>query len=147
MAGSYHVLDDIALADAAFEAEGASPTELCDAAGRAVMEMMADPTTVGTSWSFRVERTAETLADLLFDWLNELVFLKDAHGVLFHHLQVAVGGQDGPEGWHLAATIAGAPVDPSTQELRADIKAVTKHLYDVTRDARGGWRARVVVDV
>lgn len=146
MAGSYHVLDDIALADAAFEAEGASPTELCEAAGQAVMELMADPATVGASWSFRLERTAETLAELLFDWLSELVFLKDAHGVLFHHLHVAVSGQDGPQGWRLAATIVGAPVDSTSQVLRADIKAVTKHLYDVRNDARG-WRARVVVDV
>ena len=39
-----------------------------------------------------------------------------------------------------------APVDPGTQELRSDVKGVTKHLYEVS-EGSGAWRARVVLDV
>jgi SHS2 domain-containing protein len=146
MTGSYRILDHIALADTAFEAIGATPGELCEAAGRAVMELMADPATVGVTWEHRVDCSAETLGELLFNWLNELVYLKDAHGVLFHDIRVEVTGGEPSRNWRLRAVVSGAPVDQETQELRADIKAVTKHLFDVTR-TESGWRARVVLDV
>lgn len=146
MTGSYRILDDIALADVGFEVVGETPDELCRAAGQAVIELMADPRTVGGSWERTIEVTAESLAELLFDWLNQLVYLKDACGVLFHELRVDVTTPE-PDGlWRLRSTLWGAPVDPAILELRSDIKAVTKHLYMVSQEG-AGWRARIVVDV
>ncbi len=146
MTGTYRLLDDIALADTAFDAEGDTPTELCDIAARALMELMADPATIGTTWTHTVECAAEDLGELLYDWLNQLVFLKDAHGVLFHDVRVRVTEGRAAPRWRLHADLSGAPVDPTSQELRADVKAVTKHLYRVMPSGTH-WRARVVVDV
>ena len=146
MTGSYRILEDVALADTAFEAIGDGPAELCDTAARALMELMANPTSIGTIWTAPVECEADTLDELLFDWLNRLVFLKDAHSVLFHHAQVSVSEPPNSPRWYLRATVFGAPVDPTTQELRADVKAVTKHLYEVSPVGRR-WRARVILDV
>ena len=46
MTSSFRFLEDIALADSAFEARGSTPSELFAAAGRAVIEAMVDPRTV-----------------------------------------------------------------------------------------------------
>ncbi|MFO0773791.1 MAG: archease [Nitrospiraceae bacterium] len=150
MSGTFRMREDIALADVAFEASGDSPSELCHAATRALIELLAEPTTVGTSWTTTIERDADTLADLVFDWLNELVYLKDAELVLFHRIDIECrheGSPDTADGpWRLHASLVGAPIDPATQVLRSDVKAVTKHLYRVER-CDTGWRALVVVDV
>jgi SHS2 domain-containing protein len=146
MGGRFRFLEDVALADAAFEASGATPSQLCSAAARALIETMADPDTVGSSWRRTVERDAASLADLLFDWLSDIVYYKDAAGVVFHSAEADVEEDRQGSRWRLRAALAGAPVDPSRQVLRADVKAVTKHLYEVTR-AGAEWRARVVLDI
>lgn len=145
MAQSYRYLDDVAVADLAFEAAGDSLEELFQAATRALFEAMADPATVGASWAQAIEREDGDPAALLFDWLSDVVYWKDAAGVVFSQAQLRVSpASEG--GWCLKAELRGEAVNPSTQELRADVKGVTKHLYDV-RQAHGRWTARVVLDV
>ena len=74
------------------------------------------------------------------------VGLKDAQAVVFHHATLALHAATDQSGWQLHATVVGAPVDQATQDLRSDVKGVTKHLYAVTQ-AGTRWKARVVLDV
>jgi len=146
MPGTFRFLDDIAVADMAFEAEGDSLQALFDAATQALIQSLADPASVAQTWRQTVDVEEPDIETLLFEWLNRLVYLKDAQAVVFHHATLTV--QAGPDRstWRLHAELVGAPVDPSTQELRSDVKGVTKHLYAVDHDATG-WKARVVLDV
>ncbi|MBI4400140.1 MAG: archease [Nitrospirae bacterium] len=150
MSGEFRFLEDVALADAAFEASGDSPSELFKAAAQAVIETMVNPHTVSPTWQRVIEHQAPEIATLLFDWLSDIVYLKDAHGVVFREA-TAVVSEDRPHGgWKLRGTLTGEPIDPARHELRADVKAVTKHLYDVRHDEGregGRWTARVVLDV
>jgi SHS2 domain-containing protein len=144
MSFSYRFLDDVAMADLAFEATGDSLEDVFVAATGALMDAMADPATVGTAWEQKVEREDRDPAALLFDWLSDLVYYKDAAGVVFSKVDLHLV-QSGDR-WRLTAMVHGGPVDPVKQDLRADVKGVTKHLYEVTqRDGR--WTARVVLDV
>ncbi len=144
MAHAFHFLDDVALADIAFDAVGDSLEELFRGATDAVIEAMADPATIGTRWQRAVHREEADPAALLFDWLSELVYWKDAAGVVFHEAPLTLSRHG--QVWRLDATVVGAPVDATTQELKADVKGVTKHLYALTqRD--GQWTVRVVLDV
>ncbi|MCC6140176.1 MAG: archease [Nitrospira sp.] len=144
MPASFHFLDDVALADLAFDAEGDSIQELFEAASNAVMEAMADPKTVGATWERHIEHAANDPAELLFDWLSDLVYWKDAAGVVFSRAAISLT-QVGAE-WTLLGTLIGEPVNQATQELRDDVKSVTKHLYRLHQD-NGRWRVRVVLDV
>lgn len=144
MSNSFRFLDNIALADIAFEAEGDSLEELIRGATAALLETLADPATVGAVWEQRITKTDTNPADLLFDWLSDIVYWKDAAGVVFHEAPLSVARQDA--GWKLTARLVGAPVDRETQELRNDVKGVTKHLYQL-RQENGLWSARVVLDV
>ena len=144
MPASFHFLDDVALADLAFDAEGDSVPEVFEAASNAVMEAMADPKTVGATWEHFVEHVEADLAELLFDWLSDFVYWKDAAGIVFSRAVISVT-QAGAE-WKLAGTLIGEPVNQATQVLRNDVKGVTKHLYRLHQD-NGRWRVRVVLDV
>lgn len=144
MAHSFQFLDDIALADLAFEAEGDSVEELFCAATGALLETLADPATVVATWERRIEKVSEDPADLLFDWLSDVVYWKDAAGVVFHDAELSVR-QEGST-WRLEAVLRGASVDQTMQTLRSDVKGITKHLYDVRQEG-SRWYARVVVDV
>jgi SHS2 domain-containing protein len=48
--------------------------------------------------------------------------------------------------WIVQATLIGASVDGERQELRNDVKGITKHRYRMERDGLM-WKATVVVDV
>ena len=145
MSHAFHFLYDVAIADLAFDASGDSLQELFHGATCAVIEALADPTTVGLTWRQAIERTDEDPAELLFDWLSDLVYWKDAAGVVFSHAHVVLNQR--PDGfWNLNGLLCGAPVNGSTQALRADVKGVTKHLYRLLQK-EGEWMVRVVLDV
>jgi SHS2 domain-containing protein len=138
-------LEDIAVADAAFEASGDSLAELFVAAAEAVIETMVKRDTVSPRRDLVVEREDRDPAALLFDWLSHIVFLKDAEGLVFRDAAARVQ-QRGDGTWQLRGRLRGEAIAPARHELRADVKAVTKHLYEV-REQGGRWTARVVLDI
>lgn len=145
MSHAFHFLDDIATADLAFDASADSLQELFQGATCAVIEALADPTTVGSTWQQMVERTDEDPAELLFEWLSDLVYWKDAAGVVFSRSELRLTRQD-RDCWKLTGLLDGESVNGSVQTLRADVKGVTKHLYRLRQEGEQ-WTVRVVLDV
>jgi SHS2 domain-containing protein len=144
MAGTFRFLEEIALADIAFEAEGESVEEVFRGATQAILETMANPTTVSGGWERAIERSDVDPSALLFDWLSEVVYWKDAAGVVFREAPLILRREG--DVWLLRARLIGAPVDQQAQELHADVKGVTKHLYEL-KPTGGCWKVRVVLDV
>jgi SHS2 domain-containing protein len=144
MAWSFRFLEEIALADIAFEAEGESVEEVFRGATQALLESMTNPSTVSDDWERAIERSDVDPSALLFEWLSEMVYWKDAAGVVYREAALTLM-QEG-EVWLLQARLIGAPVDYQTQELHADVKGVTKHLYEL-KQTGGRWKVRVVLDV
>jgi SHS2 domain-containing protein len=144
MAWTFRFLEDIALADIAFEAEGESVEEVFRGATQALLESMANPTTVSEGWERTIERNDVDPSVLLFDWLSEVVYWKDAAGVVYRAAPLTLTREG--DVWLLRARLIGAPVDQQTQELHADVKGVTKHLYRLSQDT-GRWKALVVLDI
>ena len=105
---------------------------------------MANPSTVSGEWERAIERSDVDPAALLFEWLSEVVYWKDAAGVVFREAPLALTREG--EVWLLRACLIGAPVNHLTQELHADVKGVTKHLYEL-KQTGGCWKVRVVLDV
>lgn len=144
MAWTFRFLEDIALADIAFEAEGESVEEVFRGATQALLESMANPATVSEGWERTIERNDVDPSALLFDWLSDVVYWKDAAGVVYRAAPLTVTREG--EVWLLRARLIGAPVDQQTQELHADVKGVTKHLYRMSQET-GRWKALVVLDI
>jgi SHS2 domain-containing protein len=140
--GRYEVLDSVAIADCALEIEGADLDDLFATAARALAEAMVDPATVARSLERSVALEAPSLDLLLFDWLGEIITLKDSEGAAFPDVEVHV--EDGSP-CRLRARLGGGPLHAGTAALRSDPKAVTFHLFRIEPTPRG-WRARVVID-
>lgn len=144
MAWIFRFLEEIALADIGFEAEGESVEDVFRGATQALLESMANPVTVSGEWERSIERTDVDLSSLLFEWLSDMVYWKDAAGVVYREAPLTLTREG--EGWLLRARLIGAPVNQQTQELHADVKGVTKHLYEL-KQTGDRWKARVVLDV
>jgi SHS2 domain-containing protein len=141
--GRYMFLESVAVADYAMEVEADDLDDLFATAARALAEVMVDPTTVPVRVERRLVLTAPSLDLLLYDWLSELIYLKDSDQLVFPRAEVRV--TEGPPS-RLDARLAGGPIDRATTALRADPKAVTFHQFALEPRA-GGWRARLVIDV
>ena len=143
MAKSFKFLPDIAIADVAFDAVGGSLDEVFEACAEALCEVMAKRSSVGSGKEKVIALSAGTEEQLLFDFLSEVVFVKDAEGVVFS--QVSVKVTEGKK-CSLKAVLKGESIDPERQELGNDVKAVTLHLFSLKK-AGSGYKARVVLDI
>ena len=85
---------------------------------------------------------ADTPADLLADWLAELLFRVETTHTLYSRFDVRVA----PDGRSLTATIAGEPIDRDRHILDHEVKAVTRHGLDVRRHDTG-WVAELILDI
>ncbi len=139
----YRYLEDIATADAAFEVEGKTLEELFRDAAVATFEIMADTGTVKPEVTREIELEKEDVDNLLFDWLSELVYLKDADGLIFSRFDVNIRKNDA---YKLKATVSGEPINQRKHSLRSDVKAVTYHMFEVKKTGEN-WTARVVLDI
>jgi SHS2 domain-containing protein len=141
--GRYTFLEDVALADCAVEVEGKSLDDLFETAAAAIARLMVDPGTLAITVERRIELEAAEPDLLLYDWLSEMIFLKDRDAQVFPHAVVHVTGE-GP--YRLTALVQGGNIDPPRTALGADPKAVTFHQFAL-EPVEGGWRARVVIDI
>jgi SHS2 domain-containing protein len=92
--------------------------------------------------SDRVALTADTTEDLLFQWLNELIFISETKHRLYHRFDVTID----VSGCRLEARIGGEPIDRSRHVLDHEVKAATRHGLSL-REEQGGWVAEVIVDI
>ncbi len=141
----YRYMEDVAIADVAFEAEGKTLEELFESSGFALTNAMIKD--LGqleqrVEKSFEVE--AEDVEMLLFNFLQELIFYKDAERLLFNKFGLDIEQKE--DKWHLGAKAYGEEIDREKHELLADAKAVALHNFKVEETAQG-WRAIVIVDV
>jgi SHS2 domain-containing protein len=138
-------LGDIATADIAFEAWGDTVEELFSASVLALLDtMVADDSDVEAREELCVHVEEDALDLLLYGFLAELVFLKDARRLLLRCGDLKIAERDGVLA--LDAVVCGERIDPSRHKLRVDVKAVTLHRLRVACED-GLWRATVVLDI
>jgi SHS2 domain-containing protein len=141
--GRYTVREDIAVADCALEIEGQSLDDLFETAARAVAELMVDPATIAPSLTREIALAAPSLELLLFDFVAELIFLKDSELIVLTDVSARVQASTP---CRLEVRAAGGRIDRPRTLLRADPKAPTLHDLGV-EPAGEGWRARLVIDI
>ncbi len=141
--GQWSVIEEVALADCALEIEGRDLDDLFATAATALAEVMVDPATLPSGVERAIGLTAARLDLLFYDWLSELIYLKDRDRLVFARAETRVEGNGG---YRLNARLEGGAIDPERTALRADPKAVTFHRFAV-EPVNGGWRARVVIDI
>lgn len=145
MTSPYRYLEEIATADVAFEAWGATPEDTFLAAADATLNTMVEEIGTVAPLERRVfSLAADSLDLLLFELLQELVYHKDAERLLLRVRDLRI--EETGSGYRLHAEATGETIDPDRHCLLADVKAVTLHRLSVEKTP-SGWRAVVVLDV
>ena len=141
----YRYRDDIATADVAFEAWGVTVEDAFIAAADATMNVMVENLdAIGRSAEFVIELAHEQLDLLLFNLLNELVFFKDARGLLLRVEKLSI--KRAVSEFTLKGSVYGETLDPEKHRLNVDVKAVTLHRFSL-RKTDAGWEAFVILDI
>ncbi len=137
----YRLLD-IATADIAFEAYGKDLNELFVNIGKAVTEIMTDIKKVKPEMTKEFEIHSEDLESLVFDFISELLYYKDAEGLVFSEFEIRI---EKNEKYNLKCIAKGEKLKREKHEIRMEVKAATYHQMLIKRDKE--WKARIVLDV
>lgn len=132
-------------ADIGVEVEAAGEPELFEGAGLAMFSLMADVSRVRPSGTRHLSLEAGDHVELMFRWLNELLFISDSEKMLLSDFDVEI--REGGNGMiFLEADAAGERMDEHRHSLLQEIKAATYHEMEVSLK-EGRWFARVIFDV
>jgi SHS2 domain-containing protein len=141
----YEFVDELTVADIAFRAWGQDLTETFVSAADAVMNaMVEDLGAIQPHDTRQLSIEHDALDMLLFNFLQELVYYKDAEQLLLRVQQLRVVEDAQP--YTVQATLVGEPIAPERHHMRVDVKAVTLHRFSLTQ-TQHGWEATVILDI
>jgi SHS2 domain-containing protein len=143
MAFQFKYLSEIAIADAAFEAEADSWPELLRAVTEALTAVMVKTAGLRPNRKHRLVVEGDSVESLFYNWLSELIYLKDTEGFLVQ--SVAPSVHPG-EIWRAEGVLHCDLIDRDRHELRQDVKAVTYHRFQIT-EHQGRYTAKIVLDI
>lgn len=127
-------------ADVLFIARGKDLSELFKNSGLATMDTMVDLKSVGKAITKKISLKEKDAEALLFSFLEEIVFLKDAESMLFSDFKIKIDNNK------LQAELIGEKIDINKHKLRVDVKAITLHEFYLKKTDKG-YKAQVILDI
>ena len=127
-------------ADVMFEAYGKDENELFENSALALEEIQVDVKKIKPKIKKIIELQNNTLEMLLFDFLQELIFIKDTEQLIFSKFKVKIMDNK------LKAVCYGEKINPKEHECKVDAKAVTLHKYEVKK-VKNKWISRIIIDI
>ncbi len=141
--GSFEFVEG-ATGDLSFVARGRSASAVFRAAAEALAAATVERIDAVDARVTRSVRMHDTQLDLLLlRFLNELIYLRDAEGLVLRPRTLRVRPDNPPE---LEADLVGEPIDAERHGLGHEAKAATAHNLSV-RSVDAGWEASVTLDV
>ncbi len=137
--GSFEYFDHAA--DVGIRIRGESLPDLFVAGAQALMEWIGPAPASPESVRENAQVEAETLDELLVRWLQEVLFI-------FQQRHAYITGAETLDirGCRLKAVLTARVWDAAQGEKYQEIKAVTYHKLELSRDGPG-WRASVILDL
>ncbi|HSB32394.1 MAG TPA: archease [Candidatus Sulfobium mesophilum] len=137
--------------DAGIRSFGNTALELFLNAAHGMYNLIMDMESVEKSETVEVSVTHESAEGLLVAWLNELIFLFDAHGFIGKEIIINdfFFGKDitssGPL-YSISASLSGEYFDPGRHHGKLLLKAATYHNLNI-RNEDGRWTAEIIFDI
>ena len=128
-------------ADIGFEAFGSTVEEVFSNAARALIDLMVDLESIAPREEVAIQVQGPDPANLLVNWLSEVLYLYDTDGWLFRDFKIRR-----LEGGSLSALAQGEKFDRARHQTKLLVKAITYHQLALEQ-VRDGWRAQVYVDI
>jgi SHS2 domain-containing protein len=136
----YRIFDHTA--DLGVEVAASTLEELYTGAVLALFDLLTDRSAVRAQRSRLIDVAGENPADLLVNFLREVLYGWNGEGFLMKSCAVR---QLTPT--RIEAILKGEGFDPARHRIMREIKAVTYHQSSVLENPEGKWVARVVFDV
>ena len=127
-------------ADIGIIAYGKDLKQLFANAARGLFSLITDLESISDSVKRKVKVTALNREGLLFEWLNELIYLFDANNMVFNRFDITKIVNT-----ELEAEIYGEKVNPSRHSIKQGVKAATYHMLKV--EDSDGFKAQVLFDI
>ena len=142
MKPSYIFIDHTA--DVLFKAVGNTLPELFEQCALATEDTQVDVTKIEHKETITITGKNKTIDRLLFDFLDDLVYHKDADLLIFNKFDIKIEEKNGEYTLNCEAT--GEKLSHKKHDPKVDVKAVTMHLFDVNK-IEDGWEAQVILDI
>lgn len=141
----YRYIEEIATADVAFEAWGPTLEEMFKSAVDATMNLMVENLEMIERKEYKEIEAEDSSEDLLlFQVLQEMIFIKDAYLLVMRFDEVVIKRENGV--LRFFGKASGEELNRERHHMAVDVKAVTMHRLKVEkRDDR--WYATVVLDI
>jgi SHS2 domain-containing protein len=136
---NFEIIDHTA--DIRIRVFGADLKGLFRNAGLAIFQISAEKTTSSVSKvkKIKIIQEAFDLEELLVNWLNELLSLSAAKGLVFTELNISKIDEKNLEAEAIAESM-------ENYRINTEIKAATYHELKVVKTAEG-WQAELILDV
>ena len=138
-------------ADIGFYAYGRSLEEAYENAGLAMFNVVTDIGKVKKQESREFEIVSEDLVSLLYDYLEELLFLQDTEFLFFSDFKITIEKivsehSSDLENYKLVCTAYGEEINWDVHDHRSEVKAMTFHKMCVNED-NGVFKLRAILDL
>jgi len=120
-------------------AYGKSLAEAFANAAYGLFSLIVEPNKVKEKESRKVTVQAQDAESLLFNWINELIYIFEVERLLFKSFDITEF-----TGQSLEATCWGEKYDPSHHQLKTGVKSATYHMLKVDGEKN---RVQVIFDV
>ena len=138
----FKILENIVSGDFAFEASGETLEDLFTSCAEACFSAMAELSKVEQLIDYSIDISADSLDDLLVDFLSELIYLKDAEKIFFSRFDIDID----TDNISLNAVARGEKIDYNKHEIKVDVKAATYHNLEIKRVEKG-FKVKVILDL
>ncbi|MBI4158634.1 archease [Candidatus Woesearchaeota archaeon] len=134
----YKTLDHTA--DVMFEVYGKTLNELFKNAAIAIFDTMVKRSTIKVKLKKEIELESNNIEQLLFDFIEELIYIKDAEYLIFKNFKIKIKDN------RLTAVLEGDKINPKKQILLTDVKAITLHKFSLKK-SKQGYKAVIIPDL
>ncbi len=135
----FEYLDEVATADIAFRARGATLAEMFENAAMATSEAMIDTTKVKQTIIKEIIFENEDVEQLLYDFLSEIIYYKDAENLMFSKYEATMNGRE------LKVKMSGEEFHKE-MGFKIDVKAITMHLLKIEKK-HNNFECTIVLDI
>ena len=135
----YELIDHTA--DLGIRVFGSDPGDLFTTAALAMFDQIIDVKISSGDRKRRIRVTGSDWADLMVNWLRELLYLWTVRELLVATVDILSITES-----KLSAEITTRAFDKALHPIKNEIKAVTYHQINVVQSA-AGWEAQVIFDI
>lgn len=132
LTGGFRYLDH--MTDAVIEAYGSNLEEAFEYAAKGLNDTMIDLSTVNPNTEVEISASGHDTHSLLFDWLDKVMLLLVADGIVMSEFKVRITRNGG---YSLKGHAMGEKLDLARHKYKVEIKAVTYHEMQVREDPSG----------